>query len=101
MIFGKLVRQCPKMTMKSGPFTGGLVLLDEMRFILKYNTLNCIFFKKYLFIYLAASGLSCGAGSSLRCAVFSLVVACGFSLSSCGARAPGHVGFVVCGTRAL
>ena len=35
------------------------------------------------------------------CMGFSLVVACGFSLSSCGARAPEHVGSVVCGTRAL
>ena len=40
-------------------------------------------------------------GSSLRHAGFSLVVACGFSLSSCGAQAPGHVGSVVCGTQAL
>ena len=49
--------------------------------------------KKYLFIYLAASGLSCGmrdlllchAGSSLGHVGFSLVAAC--RLSSCGARA--------------
>ena len=50
---------------------------------------------------------------SLRCTVcwgFSLAVVCGllsgcgvrvFSLSSCGMRAPGCVGFIVCGTRAL
>ena len=37
----------------------------------------------------------CGAGSSLRGAGFSLVVVCGFSLSSCGAWAPEHVGSVV------
>ena len=38
---------------------------------------------------------------SLRCAGFSLVVACGFSLSSCSAQTPGRVGSVVCGTQAL
>ena len=32
---------------------------------------------------------------------FSLVVACGFSLSSCGAQAPEHVGSVVCDIQAL
>ena len=32
---------------------------------------------------------------------FSLVVACRFSLSSCGAHAPGCAGSVVCGTQAL
>ena len=32
---------------------------------------------------------------------FSLVVAYRFSLSSCGTQAPGHVGSVVCGMRAL
>ena len=42
----------------------------------------------------------CSAGSSLWCTGFSLAVACGFSLSSCGAWAPGRVGFVVCGTQA-
>ena len=69
----------------------------------------------YLFIYLfylslAASGLSCstralccGAWASLClwCVGFSLVVAGWFSLFSCGARAPGHVSSVDCGTRAL
>ena len=40
-------------------------------------------------------------GSSLWCAGLSLVVACGFSLCSCGARAPGRVGSVVCSTQAL
>ena len=79
-----------------------------------------LFFKKYLFIYfpyfLAVSGLSHGTRdlrwgmwdlllwrvvSSLRRLGFSLVVACGFSLFSCGARAPGRVGSVVCSTRAL
>ena len=78
-------------------------------------TVNLILFLKIylLFIYfvyfLAASGLSCGtrdlslqcSGSSLWCTGFSLVVAYGFSLSSCGAQDPTeHVGFVVCGTRA-
>ena len=38
---------------------------------------------------------------SLRRVGFSLVVACGFSLSSCGAQAPGHVGSVVRGVWAL
>ena len=61
-----------------------------------------------VFIYLAASGLSCGmwdlscgmwdlllhcAGSSLWCAGFSLVVVSG--LSSCSAWAPEHAGSVV------
>ena len=65
----------------------------------------------YLFIYLflAASGLSCRTWDlrwgmqylPLRRTGFSLVVACGFSLSSCGARVPEHVGSVVCGTGAL
>ena len=76
------------------------------------------FFKRFIYLFnlfLAASGLSCGtrdlrwgmqdlllwrAGSSLWCAGFSLIVTCGFSLSSCGSQAPGHVGSVVCGTRA-
>ena len=71
--------------------------------------MHFIFFKKYLFIYLAALGLSCGT-QDLRCGMwdlllwhvgFSLVVACSFSLSSCGTRAPERVGsVVVCGTRA-
>ena len=39
--------------------------------------------------------------SSLQCVGFSLVVVCRFSLSSCGLRAPGHVGSVVCSTWAL
>ena len=48
------------------------------------------------------SGLSGGLRDLwLWLAGFSLVVACRFSLSSCGARAPGRVGSVVCGTRAL
>ena len=37
----------------------------------------------------------CHVGSSLQHAGFSLVVACGFSLSSCGVQAPGCVGSVV------
>ena len=37
----------------------------------------------------------CGAGSSLWCVGFSLVVARGISLSSCGTWAPGNVGSVV------
>ena len=40
-------------------------------------------------------------GSSLGHAGFSLVVVCGFSLSSCGAQAPERVRSVVCSTRAL
>ena len=38
---------------------------------------------------------------SLLCTGFSLVVACGFSLSSYGAWVPEHVGSVVCNMRAL
>ena len=40
-------------------------------------------------------GFSCGTRDFLRHAGFSLVVACGFSLSSCGAWAPAHVGSLV------
>ena len=85
----------------------------------------CLFNSLLLFIllllFLAAWGLSCGTRDlcwgmrdlfhyatpsaqvslQLRCTGFSLVVACGFSLSSWGARAPGRVGSVVCGTQAL
>ena len=78
--------------------------------------LKKIYFYFLVFLFSAASGLSYGmqdlpwgmwdislwhAGSLLRCTGFSLVVACGFSLSSCGVQAPGHVGSVVCGTQAL
>ena len=57
-------------------------------------------FKKF---FLAALGLSCDTWGLcwgvwnllLWCAGFSLVVACGFSLSSCGAQALGCVGSVV------
>ena len=71
------------------------------------------FFNIYLFIYLfwllrvlaVAHGVfieACGifrcGGSSLWHAGFSLVAACGFSLSSCGAWAPERVGSVVCST---
>ena len=38
---------------------------------------------------------------SLRLTGFSLVVACGFFLPSCGVQAPGRVGSVVCGTQSL
>ena len=38
---------------------------------------------------------------SLRLVGSSLVVACGFSLSSCGTQAPEGLGSVVCSTRAL
>ena len=46
---------------------------------------------------------SCGTGASLQFwrLGFCLVVVCGFSLSSCGAWAPEHVGSVVCGMWAL
>ena len=40
-------------------------------------------------------------GSSLPCSGFSLVVACGISLSSCGTWTPGCMGSVVCGTQAV
>ena len=60
----------------------------------------------YFFIYLAASGLSCGTqdlslqctGSLLEREGFSLVVACGFSLSSCGTW---RTGSRACGLRSL
>ena len=86
-------------------------------------------FYLFIFYFLAALGLSCGmrdlhcgmwdlllqrVGSSLWHRGFSLVVACGFSLPTCGAQAPErvdsslrHVGSLVevrrlrsCGTRA-
>ena len=55
------------------------------------------------------SGLSCGMQDLhwgmqdllLWCAGFSLIVACGFSLSSCGMWAPESMGSVVCGIWAL
>ena len=47
----------------------------------------------FFFFFLAASGPHCGSG-------FSLVVACGFSLSGCGTWAPEHVGSAVCSMRA-
>ena len=50
------------------------------------------FFKNYFIYLFAASGLSCPL---LQCVGFSLVVACGFSLSSCGMWAPEWVGSVV------
>ena len=65
------------------------------------------FFFSSLFVWLhpvlvAAHGIfHCSAGSSLWCTGFSLVVACRFSLSSCGTQVPGHVGSVVCGTQLL
>ena len=52
------------------------------------------------FVFLRLYFFGC-IGSSLWRVGFSLVVACRFSLSSCGARAPGHMGSVVCGTWAL
>ena len=101
-----------------GPCISGLLSSDS---ILLVHTLNSesetglgkawlrgqmLFLKK---IFLAASGLSCGTWD-LRCgprdfslwhAGFSLAVACRFFLSRCGVQAPGHVGSVVCSTRAL
>ena len=51
---------------------------------------------------MAASGLSCSTRDlSLWHAGFCLVVACRFSLSSCGAQAPRCVSSVVCVTQAL
>ena len=58
----------------------------------------------HLFIYLfgcvgsvaACRIFRCGASSSLQHTGISLVVACRFSLSSCGAQAPEGLGFVVC-----
>ena len=59
------------------------------------------FFIFYLFIYFISFSFSFGCvGSSLQHAGFSLVVACGFSLSSCLMQAPERVGSVVCGTQA-
>ena len=79
-----------------------------------YGLKTCFFILKkyfiYLFLFLVVLGLSCSTwdlrccmqGLPLRCsssslwhAGFSLVVVCGFSLSSCGAQAPEHVGSVV------
>ena len=62
-------------------------------------------FRKDLFIiylFLAVSGLSCGT-REVRCGTrASLLLWCaGFLFSSCGMRAPEHVGSVVCGPRAL
>ena len=67
------------------------------------------FFKIFIyFLLLAVSGLSCDT-QDLCCGMpdlllqhvgFSLVVACGFSLSSCGAQAPECVGSVVCSMHA-
>ena len=69
---------------------------------LKIDTvLNIYIFIFFYFFWLrwvlvAAYGMfHCGAGSSLWRMGFSLVVACGFSLSSCGAWAPGCMGSVV------
>ena len=71
------------------------------------NTGMYIYFIYLLF--LAVVGLSCStrdlslrrADTSLQHAGFSLVVACTFSLSSCGARVPECVGSVVCSTWAV
>ena len=61
--------------------------------------LFCLFI---FFIFLAASGLSCGMQDLLfQCAGLSLVVACRFSLSNCGVWAQECLGLVVCGTWAL
>ena len=65
------------------------------------------FLRFIYYLFLAVSGLSCGTQEfhwgmrdlSLRRAGFSLVVACSFLFSSCGARAPGRVGSGSCGTR--
>ena len=46
-------------------------------------------------------GSFAAAELSLRLTGFFLVTVCRFSLSSCGAWAPGNVGSVVCGTQAL
>ena len=79
----------------------------------------CLFFKLfYLFslfffwlrqVLVAVRGIfveacrifRCGVGSSLWRVGFSLVVARGFSLSSCDVWVPGCVGSEVCSTRAL
>ena len=85
-----------------------LVTLEKLMNLFFFSFLKRFIY--YLFyLFLAVLGLICGtwdlslqrAGSSLWCAGFSLVVVFGFSLSSCGARAPGHVGSVVCSTWAL
>ena len=57
-----------------------------------------LFFLKFIYLFLAASGLSCGRGIFRFCARASLFSSCGmqvFLFSSCGTRAPGHVGSVV------
>ena len=72
------------------------------------NVPSIIFLKIYLlctylfYLFFPASGLSCSMRHLLLWRVgFSLVVACRFSLSSCGTQVPQHVGSVVCSTRAL
>ena len=54
----------------------------------------------FILKFLAVSGLICGTWDlSLRRMGFSLVAACGFSLSSCSAQAPEHVSSVVVALR--
>ena len=78
-----------------------------------WNT-QYIFFKQWFYLFffflffwpcwvlvVACEIFRCDTGSSLWCAGFSLVAACGFSLSSCGAPARERMGSVVCGMRAL
>ena len=80
-------------------------------FKLHHRVVNhCSPFGGSFFFFLAVLGLSCGmqdlrwgmrdlslrcVGSSLQHSGFSLVVVCGFSLSSCSTQAPGLVGSVV------
>ena len=89
---------------------------QERQFILGFFLKIYLLFIYLFYLFLAVSGLSCGTwdlscgtwdlsswrvGSSLQHAGFSLVVACEFSHSSCGTRAPEHVGSVVCSAQAL
>ena len=51
--------------------------------------------------FIAAWAACCCTGCLMQGAGFSLVLACGFSLSSCGWWGPEHMGSVVCSMQAL
>ena len=76
-----------------------IILSEIWNLLLKESNRHFITIVK-IFIYLFSLFFGC-IGSSLWCAGFSLVVACGFSLSSCGAWTPERVGSVVCSMQAL
>ena len=74
-------------------------------FVNKYFILYYIYLINYYFLIFGCVRSSLWHAGSflllLRRVGFSLVVVCGFSLSSCGAWAPEYVDSVVCGTQAL